>query len=61
MRLGFSYLDPAELDEAARRMARALIRTRSSPLPKIPAAATNATTPSPGIEPSHHRPRNGRH
>lgn len=28
MRLGFSYLDPAELDEAARRMARALMRAR---------------------------------
>lgn len=30
LRLGFSYHDSAELDEAARRMARALIRTRST-------------------------------
>lgn len=60
-RLGFSYLDPAELDEAARRMARALIRTRSSPLPKIPATATDAAMPSPNIEPDRRRTRPGRH
>jgi GntR family transcriptional regulator/MocR family aminotransferase len=32
MRLGFSYHDETEMDEAARRMARALMRTRSAQL-----------------------------
>jgi GntR family transcriptional regulator/MocR family aminotransferase len=41
LRLGFSYHDAAELDEAVRRMARALIRERSARLasrPHLPAA-----------------------
>jgi GntR family transcriptional regulator/MocR family aminotransferase len=37
LRLGFSYHDEAELDEAVRRMARALIRERSSRLVRQPA------------------------
>lgn len=43
LRLGFSYHDSAELDEAARRMARALIRTRSS---KVATQAVDATKPA---------------
>jgi len=53
MRLGFSYLDPAELDEAARRMARALIRTRSSSLPKPGIPAADAMTAPSGSKPDH--------
>ncbi len=52
MRLGFSYLDTAELDEAARRMARALIRTRAS-LPKPGAPAADAMITAPRSEPDH--------
>lgn len=42
MRLGFSYLDAAELDEAVRRMARALLRTRSLSARKFGGAMTDA-------------------
>jgi GntR family transcriptional regulator/MocR family aminotransferase len=44
LRLGFSYHDESELDEAVRRMARALIRARSSrPASRpMPAAADRA-------------------
>ena len=56
MRLGFSYLDPTELDEAARRMARALIRTRS-----LPRATAAAATAPPDVESNPRRPRNGAH
>ncbi|MGH8163448.1 MAG: hypothetical protein ACREP1_03835, partial [Rhodanobacteraceae bacterium] len=46
LRLGFSYHDSAELDEAVRRMARALIRTRSSKVTtQKPVDATKAATP----------------
>lgn len=34
MRLGFSYLDETELDEAVQRMARALSRVRTRPAPR---------------------------
>jgi GntR family transcriptional regulator/MocR family aminotransferase len=60
-RLGFSYLDPAELEEAARRMARALIRTRSKPRSETSAATMNAAIPSPDAVPDHRRTRSGRH
>ncbi|MGH8278986.1 MAG: PLP-dependent aminotransferase family protein [Gammaproteobacteria bacterium] len=33
LRLGFSYHDPAELEEGVRRMSRALVRTRTSSAP----------------------------
>jgi GntR family transcriptional regulator/MocR family aminotransferase len=36
LRLGFSYHNEAELDEAVRRMARALIRERSARLVRAP-------------------------
>ncbi len=38
LRLGFSYHDSTELDEAVRRMARALLRMRSTPVTVQPTA-----------------------
>ncbi len=66
MRLGFSYLDPAELDEAARRMARALLRTRPSPRSTMLASGPEGIAAKPETETrklttGHGRTRNGNH
>ncbi|MBN8736194.1 MAG: PLP-dependent aminotransferase family protein [Xanthomonadales bacterium] len=69
MRLGFSYLDATELDEAVRRMARALLRTRSSSIPRSHAVMADAGAASieSGSNGSHRiaahqrRTRNGDH
>lgn len=45
LRLGFSYHDEAELDEAVRRMARALIRERSARLVRTQAPSPALRTP----------------
>lgn len=52
LRLGFSYLDSTELDEAVRRVSRAMIRTRSPALPKSTTAAANPAILS-SNEPDH--------
>jgi GntR family transcriptional regulator / MocR family aminotransferase len=44
VRLGFSYHDEKELDEAARRMARALMRTRSA---QLAASTVSPVRPNP--------------
>lgn len=67
MRLGFSYHDPVELDEAARRMARALAKVRNArPVPRVaavplrdPGSARSETTAThpPLARQSPHRAR----
>jgi GntR family transcriptional regulator/MocR family aminotransferase len=52
VRLGFSYHDETEMDEAARRMARALMRTRSAQL-----VATSASAVKPAALDLQHPPQ----
>lgn len=69
MRLGFSYLDATELDEAVRRMARALMRMHPAPKPRMradaPAGLTAASDAAPvsadKLATKHRRTRNGDH